>query len=99
MAALEAPLIALFLVAFASNKVEGLALSKGASLMVVVPAVAWFISSPIKYAFGIFPAFWIYEIFRGDGGQWQSLLLMLGGVGVHLLAVYGMLQKFLRRQD
>lgn len=99
MAALEAPLIALFLIAFASNKVEGLALSKGASLMVAVPAAAWFIGPPIKYGFGIFPAFWIYEILRGDSGQWQALLLMLAGTGVHLLAVYVMLQKFLRRQD
>lgn len=101
MAALEAPIIALFLVAFAANKVEGLALSKGASLIVAIPAAAWFIHSPLKYSLGIFPPFWIYEVLHSgyEGGSWKALLLTLIGVSVHLLAVYVLLRKFLRRQD
>jgi fluoroquinolone transport system permease protein len=101
MAAFEAPIIALFLVAFAANKVEGLALSKGASLIVAIPAAAWFIHSPLKYGLGIFPPFWIYEVLhRGyEEGPWRALLLTLIGLSVHLLAVYVMLRKFLRRQD
>ncbi|AZS15795.1 hypothetical protein [Paenibacillus lutimineralis] len=101
MAALEAPIIALFLVAFAANKVEGLALSKGASLIVAILAAAWFIHSPLKYGLGIFPPFWIYEVLHSgyEGRPWKTLLLTLIGVGVHLLAVYVMLRKFLQRQD
>ncbi|WP_068781056.1 hypothetical protein [Paenibacillus sp. GM2] len=101
MAALEAPVIALFLVAFAANKVEGLALSKGASLIVAIPAAAWFIPPPLKYGLGIFPPFWIYEILRRsyEEGPWGALLLILTGLCVHLLAVYVMLRRFLRRQD
>ncbi|WMT38918.1 hypothetical protein RE628_15400 [Paenibacillus sp. D2_2] len=101
MAVLEAPIIALFLVAFAANKVEGLALSKGASLTVAIPAAAWFIHSPLKFGFGIFPAFWIYELMNSDyeGEPWKALLLMLIGIGVHLLVVCVMLRKFLLRQD
>ena len=101
MAALEAPVIALFLVAFAANKVEGLALSKGASLIVAIPAAAWFIHSPLKYGLGIFPPFWIYEVLHNgnEGVPWKALLLTLIGVSVHLLAVYVLLRKFLRRQD
>lgn len=101
MAALEAPFIALFLVAYAANKVEGLALTKGVGLFVAVPAAAWFIGSPLKYGFAIFPAYWVYELLKlGHGGQpWRALLLMLAGTGVHMLAVYVLLRRFLRRQD
>lgn len=54
-------LVALFLVAFAGNKVEGLALTKLVNLGLVVPLLA-LLPSPLRYLAAPLPPFWVGEL-------------------------------------
>ncbi|WP_141430908.1 hypothetical protein [Bacillus sp. 03113] len=56
---IEAPLVALFIAGFAKNKVEGLAVAKVASILLLVPLSFYLISDGWKYIGGILPPFWI----------------------------------------
>ncbi len=56
--ALSAPGLALFLVTFAGNKVEAMALAKLSGILFAAPAAGYFIKSPLMFAAGIFPPFW-----------------------------------------
>ena len=94
LAALEAgplaPLYALFLGAFAANKVQGFALAKAAGILAWPPVFAYFVSSQWQWAFGVVPLYWPAKLFwmleAGEAGTWlyfviglvyQSLLLAL----------------------
>jgi fluoroquinolone transport system permease protein len=58
VAALTGPLTALFLAAFAENKVAGFALVKVLNTISMVPVAAWFLDPPWQLAAGIVPTFW-----------------------------------------
>jgi fluoroquinolone transport system permease protein len=59
-----APLLALVLAALAQNKVQGFAVLKGiGALLSVPPALAYFISPPWQWAFGVFPTFWPMKVY------------------------------------
>jgi len=58
LTALEAPLVALYLVVFAGNKVEGLALTKALSFFMIAPLVGYVIKSNWKYLLGLLPTYW-----------------------------------------
>jgi fluoroquinolone transport system permease protein len=53
-----APIMALFLVLFAENKVQGLALTKGMGVIIVPPVAAYFVPGIAQWAFGAVPTFW-----------------------------------------
>lgn len=62
-----APLFALFLAAFAGNKVEGFALTKASGMLFVPPVIAYFVAPPWQWLFGVVPtygplkAFWTQQ--------------------------------------
>ncbi len=63
--------VALFVVSFSGNRVEGLALGKLAGLILASLAVPFAVKDPIAYAAGVFPAFWVSDfIVRGS---WLSV--------------------------
>lgn len=97
--ALEAPLIALFLAAFAENKVEGLALSKALGVIYAGPFVAFFMASDWQFAAGLLPPFWIAKAYlhaiAGDALFW---LYSAVGLLWHLLAIGWLLKRFLGLQ-
>ena len=78
-AAPAAPLYALFVAAFAANKVQGFALLKAVGVLAWPPVFAWFATSPWQVAFGIVPLYWPLKLF------W---MLAAGepGVGLYFLA-------------
>jgi fluoroquinolone transport system permease protein len=57
------PVVLLVLAVFSTNKVEGLAVFKGLSLVLLLPAASFFISGGLKYAFGIIPVYWSFQFF------------------------------------
>jgi fluoroquinolone transport system permease protein len=59
---LLAPIYALFLGGFASNKVQGFALSKAVGILLVPPIVAYFIDSPWQILFGLDPLYWPVKV-------------------------------------
>lgn len=98
MAALEAPILALFLAVFANNKVEGLAVYKLTGIIFLAPFVGYFVRSGWQYIAGIFPPFWISKLFlaalQGDSTYGMYLL---GGLFVHGGYLAIMLRLFNRR--
>ena len=76
VAAPLAPIYALFLGAFAANKVQGLALVKAAGI-VLLPAVgSYFVSGRWQIAFGLLPHYWPLKVFwLFDAGAVAAALL------------------------
>jgi len=58
--------LALLLLAFAGNKVEGLALSKVMGMLMFPMIVPFLTDSPWGYLAGAFPAFWMGALFKGQ---------------------------------
>lgn len=63
MASLEAPMIALFLGAFAANRIEGLALSKVIGIFLVAPLPGYLTESPWRLMAGVLPPYWVSSSF------------------------------------
>lgn len=87
-----APAFALFLAAFARNKVQGFALMKAAGVINWPPLVAWFVGSGWQLAFGLCPTYWparfYWELEAGGGGAWIHAFVGVAFVGV-LIALLG----------
>jgi fluoroquinolone transport system permease protein len=82
VAALMGPIFALLLASLAANKVQGLAVMKGLSLLLVTPVLAWFVAEPWQWLFGVAPTFWPVKAF------WQLLAGEPWGLTVLLGLVY-----------
>ena len=95
LCALESPMMALFLAAFASNKVEGLALTKALGIFFLLPIVGYFIKSDCQYAAGIAPTFWVSKALLAavgaGGGYWTFIAV---GAVVHLLFIGLLIRRF-----
>ncbi len=85
-----APLMALFLAAFARNKVQGFALMKAAGAVTWPPLAAIFVAMPWQLLFGVSPVYWPARVYWSaqDGEAawalwlvpalaWQGLLIWL----------------------
>ena len=93
-AAPTAPLYALFVAAFATNKVQGFALLKGVGVLTWPPVIAWFISSPWQVAIGVDPLYWPLKVFwMLEAGEPYAALYFLAG-----LAYQGLLIALLARR-
>ena len=95
MSALEAPMMALFLVAFAQNKVEGLALGKAAGILFLAPIGGYMITSNWQMALGLFPTYWIpISFLESLNSVGAYLIYLIMGFVVHLLVISLLYQKF-----
>jgi len=76
-----APAFALFLAAFARNKVQGFALMKAAGVIQWPPLIAWFVVPPLQLAFGLCPTYWPVKFYwaleAGASEAWVHLLASL----------------------
>ncbi|SFL80530.1 fluoroquinolone transport system permease protein [Gracilibacillus orientalis] len=74
--ALQSPVVTLLLASLASNKVEGLALTKVINLMLLAPLLDYVISHPIIKITAIFPIYWPVKVFSesDSGNYWWNLL-------------------------
>lgn len=97
--AIEAPCFALFLSAFANNKVEGLAFMKAMGIFLVAPLVDWFFDAPWTALLGIFPTYWPVKAYwlSGAGELGAPFWLHLGiGLIYHLLLLRWLMGRFNR---
>lgn len=89
-----APFYALMLATFAENKVQGFALAKALGVLLVPPVVAYFVSPPWQWIFGLVPLYWpaksLWLLLAGETGYWFYLL-------VGLLYQFALLTILLRR--
>ncbi len=58
-----APVIALIIITYARNKIEGVTYFKGLNFILMFAIIGYFIQSAWKYVFGIIPVFWTYQSF------------------------------------
>lgn len=92
-----APILALLLGAFARNKVEGFALAKVAGVLFWPPILAYFVSVPWQWAFGIVPTYWPVKAFWAQQeGSDTYLLFLLIGVAAQVLTIAPLLHRFRR---
>jgi len=93
-----APFYALVLAAFAANKVQGFALTKALGVLLVAPLLAYFVSPPWQWLFGLVPLYWpakfLWLLQAGQASPWPVLLLGLLYQGLVLLVL---LRRFNRR--
>lgn len=85
-----APLLALLLASFATNKVQGFALVKASGVLLIVPLLAYFAPRRWEWAFALAPTYWPAKVFwtaqTEASGAWVYLLAGLIYQGL-LLAV------------
>lgn len=95
VAAPLAPLMAIFLAAFATNKVQGFALMKGAGIFFIVPFAAYFMDNAWQWGFGLLPTFWPPKLYwlisqSESGIGWVAL----GGLLIQGLWIYALGRRF-----
>jgi fluoroquinolone transport system permease protein len=97
LGALIAPLLALFLAAFAENKVVGFALMKSLNGVLILPAVAYFAPANWQWAAGLIPTFWPLKAYwlaaEGSTAFWPAVG---AGTAVNLVALCLLLRRFQR---
>ncbi len=99
MASLQAPMMVLYLGAFAANKVEGLAYGKAFGLLFAGPIAGYLIPGRLKYLAGIIPPFWVSEAYlamlRNAWGEYVICILM--GVMTHAAWMILLFRRFRKK--
>lgn len=91
------PAISLITVTFARNKIEGVTLMKFLNFFLFLPAAAFFIDSPLKFAFGIIPVFWTYQVMEVISQKVFFLLFFVTGSIFHLVLLFIVFKIFKKR--
>jgi fluoroquinolone transport system permease protein len=90
------PMVALFLAAFAANKVQGFAFTKVSGVLLLPPLVAYFAAPQWQWLFWIAPTYWpargFWTLHAGDAGAAGFLLV---GAVYQLLLIALLLRRFL----
>ena len=90
-----APAFAVFLSAFARNKVQGFALMKAAGVINWPPVIAFFVHSDWQWAFGLCPTYWAAKLYwELDDGRSDAWWVFLVGVLYLGLLTAWMLRRF-----
>lgn len=102
VAAPLAPIYALFLGAFAGNKVQGFALAKAIGIVILPCIAAYFVTGPWQTAFGVVPHYWSMKVFwLFDAGAPEAALVHaavgLGWQGVVLVLLVRRFSHIVRR--
>ncbi|MCZ4273857.1 hypothetical protein [Maritalea porphyrae] len=99
LVAIETAIVALTLLSLAGNKVEGLALSKLLNLLMLFPLIAA-IPSPWRLLGGLFPSYWIGEIFALSPQSYLPTALVLAvAIVVHILVLAWLLKTAVQRTE
>jgi len=97
LAAPLAPLIALLLAALAQNKVQGLAMTKASSLLLLPALVAYFLAAPWHWLLAAAPTFWATQAFwQALDGAPQFWLYLSGGFVYQLWLIVLLARRFER---
>ncbi len=96
VAALEAPLLTLFVAAVARNKVEGLTLYKAGGLIMAGAFLGYLLPGGWGWTGAVFPTFWVSKAYLAADPV-NRLLYFLGGLGYHLAVVTILLRVFSRK--
>lgn len=96
-AAPMAPLFALFLAAFAANKVQGFAIQKIMGVVFLPPLVAYFTPAPWEWFFGLVPTYWPAKtLWLAQAGDARLWLFLIVGLLVQFLFLWLLLGRYNR---
>lgn len=98
LAALEAPMYGLLINCLSNNKIEGFAVMKGLSALILFPIIALFFIDKKELFFAFAPGFWyskaLSSIFRGEGVLYLSFYQYYF-IGLAYLSLLNVLAYFL----
>lgn len=97
LAALSAPITALFLGTFAQNKVSGFAFVKILNGLNMLPVLAWFLPMPRQLAMGLLPTYWPMKLVWEAADGRLGGALAGAGLAVNLAAIAALTVTFRRR--
>ncbi|UFU01224.1 hypothetical protein KO561_09900 [Radiobacillus kanasensis] len=95
--ALQAPLITMVMASLASNKVEGLALSKVINLSMLAPLIDYTIKHPIAHLVMIFPMYWPAHQFISMSSGNESFHSIFIGIILTVIWFIGLNRVFQRK--
>jgi fluoroquinolone transport system permease protein len=89
LAALTGPINALFLAAFAGNKVAGLNVLKFVNLVMLLPIVAFLVPMPVQLWAGLIPHYWGMKVFvqAAEGEAYWAYALVAALYSLTLIAL------------
>jgi hypothetical protein len=91
---LSAPLITLFLAAFAKNRIEGMAQMKLVNLFLMLPALIFFLPYKILHLTVLIPTYWVFRATEMAMERSPLFYLFLsGGLFFHLVIIYFLNRK------
>ncbi|GIP34692.1 hypothetical protein [Paenibacillus sp. J2TS4] len=97
---LQAPAVSLLLLAFAANKVEGLALSKGIGITMAAPIAIYFAPEPWSWLTSMLPSFWIAKAYwAGQQASPYTVWFYSAAFAIHLLLIGWFYRRYARRND
>ncbi|WP_040729689.1 hypothetical protein [Paenibacillus dendritiformis] len=106
MLMLEVPLMALFLTGCASNKVEGLALSKLGGIAVFLPVLAYVLPASWWPAFAWLPTYWVAHLFTAEPAAgfpltepWGTTGSIAWGIVLHVLCLALAYKRYRNRAE
>jgi fluoroquinolone transport system permease protein len=97
LAGLQTPMLALFLAAFAGDKVQGMALAKVGSLIIGLGAVAPLAPLPWRWLAAPTPHFWLIELLLTPPRSAAFALRVLVALAVHVGIVWLLSRAYSRR--
>lgn len=87
---LQGIIIALLIVALSSNKLEGMAITKLSTLMIMGAVVPYFVPKPLCYCLSILPSFWIGKAVLESALIYMMMAALIAGIWILvLLRVFG----------
>ncbi|NWH13166.1 hypothetical protein [Acholeplasma laidlawii] len=101
LSSLQAPIVALLVNAFASNKVEGFVVMKVSGLILLIPVASIFITNWTELLLGIVPGFWVARMISMSLIPSEYLLntyyYFAIGISVNLLFIALLYKKYTKR--
>lgn len=85
-------MLALFLAAYAGNKVESIAILKVTGIVFFLPMLSFFAAAPWHYPLGIIPMYWPTQVLFLERAAWWPHLII--GVVVHALFLRAFVARF-----
>ena len=82
---LQGIIIALLIVALSSNKLEGMAITKLSTLMIMGAVVPYFVPKPVCYCLSILPSFWIGKAILESALIYMMMAVLVAGIWIWVL--------------
>ena len=94
-------ILILLILPLAGNKIEGVTLFKGINTILFIPLIAFFIPEDWKYAFGIIPFYWVFDLLQPEISTPEMLKAFIWGLIVNSAYFYLLFlffnKKFLKK--